>query len=220
MSEDDPFEYREHYHDNVRSDVIPYVPKSGGTLVDFGGGIGATAARLKLLGHADRVGVVDIVQPHDGSQLVDFAHRGDLGDDRFVSGVIAHEGPFNAILCLDILEHLVDPWRLVRQLHAGLASGGVIVASIPNVRNFRVSFPLVFMNRWTLRDSGILDRTHLRFFVRSTAIELMTHSGLELDMIAASPDTRRAVTLFRMLTFGLFNTFTDRQYIIRVRRAD
>jgi hypothetical protein len=40
------------------------------------------------------------------------------------------------------------------------------------VRNFRALAPLVFRNRWTLTDAGVLDRTHLRFFVRASAVAL------------------------------------------------
>jgi 2-polyprenyl-3-methyl-5-hydroxy-6-metoxy-1,4-benzoquinol methylase len=207
------------YHDMVRGDVIPHVPKSGGTLLDVGGGSGATAARVKVLGNADRVGVVDVVDcPAEGVDT-DFCYTGDVEDEEFMAGVIANEGPFSTILCLDILEHLVDPWRLVAQLHNGLAPQGVLVGSIPNVRNYLAVLPLFFRNRWQLRDAGILDRTHLRFFVRSTAIELMTSSGLELVSVHPSPLDGRKVRLFRKVTLGLLNSFTDRQYIVCVRRT-
>jgi 2-polyprenyl-3-methyl-5-hydroxy-6-metoxy-1,4-benzoquinol methylase len=213
---------REDYHALVRTDVIPYVPRLGGTLLDVGGGIGATAARLKSLGNAERVGVIDAVDGTGGSgqrPAIDFSHVGDIEDQEFMASVLAKEGPFNTILCLDVLEHLVDPWRLVAQLHAALAPQGVIVASVPNVRNYTALGPLLFKNQWQLLDAGILDRTHLRFFVRSSAIELMTRSGLELVSVHPAPGGGRKVRLIRALTFGLFNSFTDRQYVICVRRS-
>ncbi len=213
-------EFSRLYYANARTDVIPSVPALGGTLIDIGGGAGATAAQFKILRHADRVGVVDMIKPEAGATIVDFSYSGDLENPQFLAEIIAEEGPFNIILCLDILEHLVDPWRVIAQLHAGTAAGGVIVASIPNVRNYRVILPLLFRNRWTLQDGGILDRTHLRFFVRSTAIELMTSSGLKLESVVASPARRKIIRLLRRLSIGLLNTFIDVQYIIRVRRVD
>jgi 2-polyprenyl-3-methyl-5-hydroxy-6-metoxy-1,4-benzoquinol methylase len=210
---------RHNYHDLVRTDVTPHVPKSGGTLLDLGGGTGATADYLKRNGHADRIGVVDMVEPGQGGPELDFSYQGDLEDSAFIDSVIAEQGPFNLVLLLDTLEHLVDPWSLVAQLHSGLAPGGVIVASIPNVRNYTVILPLMFRNRWTLLDAGILDRTHLRFFVRSSAIELMTNSGLTVESVNTSASGGRKVALFRRLTFGLLNSFTDRQYIVCVRRV-
>ena len=108
---------------------------------------------------------------------------------------------------------------MISHLHRGLTPQGTIIASIPNVRNFTALLPLVFQNRWQLTDAGILDRTHLRFFVRDTAIELMTSSGLRLDDIRAKPSGGRKVRYFRALTAGLVNSFTDLQYLIRVRNV-
>lgn len=210
---------RSSYHDLVRIDVIPHVPRSAGVVLDVGGGCGATVARLKELGKAARVGVVDIVDCQSAGVPLDFSYIGSVEDEAFMDSVVKQEGPFDTILCLDILEHLVDPWRLVAQLHGALAPGGVFVGSIPNVRNYVASVPLLFRNRWELRDAGILDRTHLRFFVRSTAIELMTSSGLELVSVHPSPSGGRKVKWFRRATLGLWNSFTDRQYIICARRG-
>ncbi len=211
-------EFRKGYHALVRTGVVPMVPKLGGTLLDVGGGIGATAAHLKELGNVERAGVVDLVADTSSEVDLDFRRAGDLENPDFLNEVIAEEGPFKVVLCLDILEHLVDPWSVVAQLHKGLAPGGVIVASIPNIRFYKASLPLLFRNDWTLKDSGILDRTHLRFFVRSTAIELMTSSGLELEEVAPTFATwSRKIRMFRALTFGVLNSFTDAQYIIRVR---
>lgn len=194
------------------------MPEQAGNLLDLGGGVGATAAWLKGIGRASRAGVADICAgPAEG---LDFARRGDLEDPAFLSNVIAGEGPFDTVLCLDILEHLRDPWAVVAALHRGLSPGGRIIASIPNVRNYTALLPLLLRNRWTLRDAGILDRTHLRFFVRGTAIELMTSSGLRLDGVRAAPSGGRRIRLFRALTLGALNSFTDLQYLVRVRRCE
>jgi len=213
-------EIRDHYHDHVRRDVIPHVPRAGGSLLDLGGGLGATAARLKELGVADRIGVVDMIAPEAEALPIDFRYSGNLEDMALIDRVIVEQGPFDTILALDILEHLVDPWAIVARLHRGLKPGGRIVASIPNIRNYRALLPLLLRNQWQLADAGILDRTHLRFFVRQSAIELITSSGLELEAVAPSQSGGRKIALFRKLTLGLLNSFTDRQYIVTVRRVD
>ena len=206
------------YHKNIRSETFSLIPRCTGTLADIGGGIGNTAARLKALGYAKRVGVVDLFQPPAGGPALDFSFGGDLEDQAFLNAVIAAEGPFDTILCFDVLEHLVDPWAVVARLHQGLKPGGVIVASLPNVRNYSVIVPLLLKNKWELQDSGILDRTHLRFFVRDSAIALLTSSGLVLEEVRANPNTGWKIRWFRRLTFGLMNNFFDNQYLIRVRR--
>ena len=47
----------------------------------------------------------------------------------------------------------------------------------------------------------------------------MTHSGLRLEEVFGEPSGGRKVRLFRALTLGVLNSFTDRQYIMRVRNA-
>ena len=87
------------------------------------------------------------------------------------------------IIALDVLEHLVDPWLVIRRLHTILNPGGAIVASIPNASHFSVAVPLAPRGRWNYTRDGLLDRTHLRFFTRQTAIDLLTCSGLVLDKL-------------------------------------
>jgi 2-polyprenyl-3-methyl-5-hydroxy-6-metoxy-1,4-benzoquinol methylase len=210
------------YHDDVRDDVASYIPRTRGTLLDVGGGTGATAAYLKRRGIASRVGVIDQVASSRAAAGLDFHRSGDLEDSEFLTSVLAEEGPFEVILCLDILEHLVDPWSTVAALHRALAPGGHIVASIPNVRHWRVSAGLFLGNRWRLTDAGILDRTHLRFFVKDTAIELMTHTGLVLELVATPPRMRhpRVARLLHVVGRGRLDSLVAVDYVVRVRRDD
>jgi len=212
-------EIRNNYHALVRSEVLPLVPTMGGTLLDVGGGIGATAAALKSCGKVDRVGIADLVEPSTNDLDVDFHYAGNLEEPEFLDNILEQEGPFSTILCLDVLEHIQDPWTLVKRLHSALTPNGVIIASIPNIRHYTASFPLFFCGRWTLEDAGIRDRTHLRWFVKETAIELMTSSGLRLEAVVPNPTEARRIRLIRKLTLGMFNSFTDLQYLIRVRNV-
>lgn len=208
------------YHDRVRTEILPLVPLGGGTLLDIGGGTGATALWLRKHGLASRVGVVDRIAPLGGPRLLDFRETGDIEDPHVLARTFARTGPVQTILCLDVLEQLRDPWSIVRRLHRGLAPGGSIIASISNVRHYQTVLPLLLRNRWTLTEDGPLDRMHLRFFVRPTAIGLMTCSGLALDRIVPVPSGGPRTRRFRMMTLGLLNSFTDRRYLIRVRRTD
>ena len=209
------------YNDQVRHDVLPIIPESAGVVLDVGGGTGATAGHLKRTGKATRAGTVDLVRAENPDPDLDFQLAGNLDDEEFVETVVAEQGPFDTILCLDVLEHLVDPWRVVQELDGLLRPGGVLVVSVPNIRHYRVSTGLLFRGRWHLEDSGIMDRTHLRFFVRDTAIELATHSGLVLEEVMTPlPERRtRLVQIFRKITFGRLDDLTTVRYIVRARKA-
>ena len=207
------------YHTLVRREIFPLVPVARGTLLDVGGGIGATAAALKAAGRAGKAGVIDIVPTDSAAPGLDFHMSGNLERDDVLERTIAAHGPFDTILCLDVLEHLADPWTTVARLTKALAPGGCIVASLPNVRHYSVTGPLVFAGQWQLEDAGILDRTHLRWFVRESAIDLLTSSGLALQDIVEKPRGGRREILFQAATFGLMRGFLTYQFLIRVGRG-
>ena len=65
-----------------------------------------------------------------------------LGDA--VANMAELEGPFDTILCYDVLEHLVDPAAVLVRAHELLAPGGKLHVSIPNARYFTLTADLVF----------------------------------------------------------------------------
>lgn len=85
---------------------------------------------------------------------------------------------FDVVLMLDILEHLMDPVSVLGQVAGVLDDGGWGVMSLPNVAHLSVRLQLM-AGRFTYRDTGLLDRTHLRFFDRQGVAELLADSGWE-----------------------------------------
>lgn len=204
------------YYGLIREEIFSLVPANSKKVLDIGGGFGGTSAELKRRGKADYVVLTDLVADnHDPD--VDRAYSGNLEDPEFLKHILSREGPFDTVLCLDVLEHLRDPWSVVANIHAGLAPNGVIVASIPNMRHVNLVLPLVFKGKFELTDRGLRDRTHLRWFVRDSAIALMTGSGLALEKIAGKPSKARWHKWTNFLTFGAFRSFFEKQYLIVVR---
>jgi SAM-dependent methyltransferase len=98
--------------------------------------------------------------------------------------------PFDVVLCLDVLEHLVDPVQALRRLLGCLGAGGRVVASIPNVTHGSVRLTLLD-GRFPYSDSGLLDRGHLRFFDRRGVGQLFEEAGL---VVVEQVDVRRSLT--------------------------
>jgi 2-polyprenyl-3-methyl-5-hydroxy-6-metoxy-1,4-benzoquinol methylase len=94
-------------------------------------------------------------------------------------------GSYRVILFGDTLEHLVDPAELLRRLRPKLESDGVLVVSIPNVANWTMRLRLL-AGRWTYTERGILDRTHLRFFNKRTAVALLQDAGFDVIRVQAA----------------------------------
>jgi SAM-dependent methyltransferase len=88
---------------------------------------------------------------------------------------------FDCIIFADVLEHLVDPPRSLRQAREHLAPGGAIVISLPNVRHLSVLTAVFLGGRFPRRDRGIFDRTHLRWFTIADGRALLADAGLQVS---------------------------------------
>jgi 2-polyprenyl-3-methyl-5-hydroxy-6-metoxy-1,4-benzoquinol methylase len=96
-------------------------------------------------------------------------------------------GSVDAIVAADILEHLVDPWTVLQRLRPLLMPGGALYVSVPNVRNLNVLLGLA-SGEWRYAGSGILDITHLRFFTRTQALEMLAETGWRTHELRVNPD--------------------------------
>ena len=96
---------------------------------------------------------------------------------------IKNYGPFNYIILLHILEHLIDPWKLVIKLKYLSSPNAKILCAVPNIANWNSRALLFFKGRWVYEETGIMDRTHLRFFTIKTFKELFETTNLVIDNI-------------------------------------
>ena len=95
------------------------------------------------------------------------------------------QGKFDYIIAGDVIEHLHDPWKAVKNLGRFLKLDGKIFISVPNVL-FVGNMYNMLQGEWRYMDAGILDRTHLRFFTRRSIVELVEEAGLTVDLLWAS----------------------------------
>ncbi len=80
----------------------------------------------------------------------------------------------------DSLEHLRDPWRLLAEIRKRIDGDGCIVACMPNAQHWGVQLRLAGgLLRYD--DSGLMDRTHLRWFTRTTMIEMFNQAGWRVE---------------------------------------
>ena len=206
------------YFSQIRREIFPFLPEKMGRVLEVGCGTGDTLNAIRQQGRCDWAAGIELA----GSAAAVAKNKLDM----LIEGNIEtldlpfEDASLDVILCLDVLEHLVDPWKVVKKLDKALKPGGVLIASIPNVRHCRLIFPLLFLGKWEYRDSGILDKTHLRFFVRESAIALMASSGLKVEKVrTAGLDRGSKGWIANVLTLGLFKPFFERQYLICARKA-
>ena len=98
----------------------------------------------------------------------------------------------DAVLCMEVLEHLVEPNRAVAEMHRLLKPGGILIASVPNIAHWfnRVEFLLTgFLNPGgsplTARKMPWQD-PHIRFFCPSMLKKLALQNGFEQPRVVGN----------------------------------
>lgn len=87
---------------------------------------------------------------------------------------------YDLVLCLDVLEHMNDPFSFLESLSSRINENGNLLISLPNIAHWSVRFQLLF-GFFEYTDRGLLDRTHLQFFTRKRARQLSIHmSGAKI----------------------------------------
>lgn len=168
------------YFGNLNRDLLNAVPQGASGVLEIGCGEGALARAYRAqspgsryLGlelfeaaaqvaavHLDAVVVGDIESPTALSQL-----------DKLLA-----KSPCDTLVFGDVLEHLRDPWRVLADLRLRIQAGGTCVVCIPNVGHWSLVQQLL-RGQWTYADTGLLDRTHLRFFTLDSALEMFRSAG-------------------------------------------
>ena len=118
-------------------------------------------------------------------------------------------GSFDTIIAADVLEHLYNPWKALQRLRGLLEPGGAIYVSLPNVRNLNVLAGLA-NGQWQYAGAGILDITHIRFFTRVQALQMLEQTGWRVEDLRGNPDPGLKSTFegkklaqIQSMTFGL-----------------
>jgi 2-polyprenyl-3-methyl-5-hydroxy-6-metoxy-1,4-benzoquinol methylase len=193
------------YFTYVRHDVIDLVPPGNHRVLEVGCGRGATLLTLKELGRARETIGLDI---SSFDAPLDRCLVGDIEEMELP----IEPGTLDVIICADVLEHLVDPWKVVGRLAELLRPGGLLISSIPNFRCDLALVPVLLHGDFGYKDAGVMDRTHLRFFCKKNALALMQEGGLRIRHVGFDLTGKRKLAL--RLSLGLAEPFLVVQYLI------
>jgi SAM-dependent methyltransferase len=194
-----------------RTDLIELIPKGASRILDVGCGVGETGKLLKERGFKEIMGVE--LNPLAAQRAKSFYKEVIVGDVE-KNTLSFSRGFFDCILYGDVLEHLVDPWKVLCSHKEILADDGAIICSIPNIRFYRVLKSLIFKGRWDYTPCGILDRTHLRFFTVKTIEDMFRETGFEVKRLIKHKSGSKAMKLMNGLLFNRLIDFLVIQYRI------
>lgn len=166
------------YWSETRSHVADLVPATAQRVLDvgcndgtFGAGVLARRKGREVWG----------IEPHDLDAQAAAQRLTGVANGFYPDVLDQVPGTFDCVSFNHVLEHMVDPWAALRATRGRLSPDGCIVGELPNVRHLPFLVDLTLRGRFDYVDSGLLDRTHLRFFTRSSAHDLFASSGFEVD---------------------------------------
>jgi 2-polyprenyl-3-methyl-5-hydroxy-6-metoxy-1,4-benzoquinol methylase len=203
------------YFEHIRKDIAPLLPPSAKLILDVGAGTGRTAAWLRARYPGSRAIALE------GNPAVQEALARNV-DQAFLVNLeeaLPDIGSPDLILCLDVLEHLTRPAEVLRRLTSSMAEGGTVIVSVPNIAHLSVSLPLLFKAQFEYQEAGILDRTHLRFFFRRSAVAMMNEAGLIVKRGIRHGFQGPRTRILAYLTLGLAQDHLTKQYLMAGVRA-
>jgi 2-polyprenyl-3-methyl-5-hydroxy-6-metoxy-1,4-benzoquinol methylase len=178
----------------------------GSRVLDVGCDTGNLGAAIKRIGAWVEGLEIDPAAAGRAVEKLDRVYTGNIEDEELLARL---DGPYDCVIFADVLEHIAAPERALEKVKRLLKRDtGVVVASLPNVANFRVRIGLLF-GRFEYTEIGILDRTHLRFFTKKTARELFTGAGFNVL------DVKPAATYIPGALLRLWPEFFATRFVIK-----
>jgi GT2 family glycosyltransferase/2-polyprenyl-3-methyl-5-hydroxy-6-metoxy-1,4-benzoquinol methylase/glycosyltransferase involved in cell wall biosynthesis len=161
--------------------VLAAMIRPDSAVLDLGTGSGALGQHLRDNSGCTVDGVTynqheaEIARPHYRRVQV-----ADLEDPGWISNF--PDARYDFIVCADVLEHLRQPALALTACRSLLAPGGKVLISVPNAAYSGLVAELL-QGEFTYRDEGLLDRTHLRFFTRTSLLRFLKEQGWAVDTI-------------------------------------
>jgi 2-polyprenyl-3-methyl-5-hydroxy-6-metoxy-1,4-benzoquinol methylase len=195
------------YYSNSSDKMLKYIPANVTCTLEFGCACGNFSKLIKEKYGAQCWGVeIDISSAESAKSKLDKVLNLDAHE------AVKHLPPnyFDCIILNDVLEHMVDPYSLLVKIKPLLKENGMLIASIPNIRFWRTFKDFVIHGNWDYTDSGILDKTHLRFFTYKSIKKIFNQLGYDLITHEGVRPTRSKS--FKIVNALFLNSLRDTQY--------
>lgn len=201
----------------ARPDVLRALQPRVGQVLDVGCSSGALGAALCEHTEATVCGIevnpafADAARKRLSRVIEDDALMG-------IRVLIQERASFDTLIFADCLEHLADPGTVLTEAVRLLRPGGQCVVSLPNVRFYSTLTSLLFYGRWPRKPRGVHDSTHLAWFTRRDALDLVASAGLRVRDLSANyrliDSPHRVNRLARAAAVPLVREFLAYQYIL------
>lgn len=205
------------YFAGARHDFVARLPADRqAAILEIGCGTGVTGRLAREAGKARRYVGIELFEAAatEARRHLTEVH---VGDAERMELSFAPD-TFDALILSEVLEHLVEPWALLRRLAPFVKRGGMVLASSPNVSHWRVIAELL-RGRFELADQGVFDRTHMRWFTPTGYAAMFEGAGFAVDHVGpVTPFSARTRAISRLSGGRLDHLFMVQTAIAGHRR--
>jgi 2-polyprenyl-3-methyl-5-hydroxy-6-metoxy-1,4-benzoquinol methylase len=204
------------YFSAARSDFVRQLPHDpGAAILEIGCGTGATGALALSEGRCGRYVGVELFESaaEEARSVLSEVVTGDVETMTFDW----QPASFDGVILSEVLEHLIEPGRMLRNIARFVRPGGIVMASSPNVSHWRVIRELI-NGRFDLADRGVFDRTHLRWFTPSTFTGMFEDAGFKIERVGPVTPFSPRTQLISKYSGGRFDHLFMTQIAVYGRR--
>lgn len=199
------------YFGHNRSNMLPFVPLSATRILEVGCAAGLFGEQIKLRQNAFYWGI----EPDAMAAEIALAKLDRVTNAYFDENFDAEGNRFDCIIFNDVLEHVIDPWRILRLTTGLLSENGTVVASIPNFIYYPNLKEIILTKDWQYKDSGTLDITHFRFFTRKSMIRMFESCEFKVvSCTGINKSKSRLLKVANALSFGRLEDFRYLQFAL------
>lgn len=163
-----------HYFNNSRPEIQKLVDPNAKKILDVGCASGFLGYSLKIKNNAEVWGIE--ISKEAAEKAMNKLDKVIIMPIEEAINFLP-DNYFDTIICADVLEHLIDPEGVLIRLKEKLTDKGEFIISLPNILHIDVIIGLLNCE-FEYKEAGILDKTHLRFFTKSSALRMIRNCGL------------------------------------------
>lgn len=204
---------KQDYYFSERKELISFIPSGIRKTLDVGCASGTFSEQLKKNFNTESWGI-EMVEEYAimAKEKLDHSLHGSFDD-------VYHNLPENYFDCIffnDVLEHMIYPEDCLKKIKKNLQPGKTIIASIPNIRYINILKNLLFKRDWKYEDSGIMDRTHLRFFTKKSIMRMFEDCGYKIQYIRGirSVSPYCLTSIINLLLFNSLDDVKHQQFVV------
>ncbi len=166
-----------YWHTRRFEEIGKMVEPTGGKVLDIGSSDGTFTKVLIEKSHADKVIGIDVLE-----KSVSYAKRR-FARSKVVSFRVAdahalpfEKNTFDAVFCLETMEHVEDPLQVGLEMHRVLKDDGYAVVLVPNENLlFKIGWGI-----WLLGPGKIWKNTHIQDLSADEILTILKRSGFRI----------------------------------------